>query len=86
MPFWVNNIDVTVAANTIFGITSAVLSGLVSTKILEDPLTAVGDSFVAALKISGDFCYVIALKEKHNYEDNMKYNIGWIPRELYRGS
>ncbi|RUS77973.1 hypothetical protein EGW08_014282 [Elysia chlorotica] len=37
MPFNVNNVDITVCANTVFGITSAVLSGLVSPKVLEDP-------------------------------------------------
>ena len=36
MPFDVNNIDVTVAANGIFGTTSAILSGLVDAKILND--------------------------------------------------
>ena len=42
MPFNVNNVDITVCANTVFGITSAVLSGLVSPKVLDDPEIAVG--------------------------------------------
>ncbi|KAK3776404.1 hypothetical protein RRG08_023757 [Elysia crispata] len=41
MPFNVNNVDITVCANTVFGITSAVLSGLVSPNVLEDPEIAV---------------------------------------------
>ena len=36
MPFDINNIDVTVAANGIFGTTSAILDGLVEAKILDD--------------------------------------------------
>ena len=43
MPFNVNNVDITVCANTVFGITSAVLSGLVSPNVLEDPEIAVGN-------------------------------------------
>ncbi|KAH9489151.1 hypothetical protein Btru_052326 [Bulinus truncatus] len=38
MPFQINNVDVTVAANTIYGITSSILSGLVSPDVLNDPL------------------------------------------------
>ncbi|XP_035824372.1 uncharacterized protein LOC101854700 [Aplysia californica] len=38
MPFQINNVDATVAANTVFGITSAVLNGLVSPKVLDDPV------------------------------------------------
>ncbi|CAI9741459.1 Hypothetical predicted protein [Octopus vulgaris] len=37
MPFNVNNVDCAVAANTIFGITSGVLSGLIPATILDDP-------------------------------------------------
>ncbi|XP_012938109.1 uncharacterized protein LOC101859330 [Aplysia californica] len=37
MPFQVNNVDATVAANTVYGITSSVLSGLVSKQVLDDP-------------------------------------------------
>ena len=37
MPFNINNIDVTVAANGVFGTTSAILNGLVDAKILDDP-------------------------------------------------
>ena len=37
MPFSMNNIDVTVAANAVFGTTSAILNGLVEAKILDDP-------------------------------------------------
>ncbi|XP_014783392.1 uncharacterized protein LOC106878628 [Octopus bimaculoides] len=37
MPFNVNNVDCAVAANTIYGITSGVLSGLLPASILDDP-------------------------------------------------
>ena len=37
MPFNINNIDVTVAANGVFGTTSAILNGLVDATILDDP-------------------------------------------------
>lgn len=37
MPFDINNIDVTVAANGVFGITSAILNGLVDVEVLDDP-------------------------------------------------
>ncbi|XP_061196590.1 uncharacterized protein LOC133204863 [Saccostrea echinata] len=33
----VNNVDVTVSANALYGITNSILSGLVTTEILEDP-------------------------------------------------
>lgn len=36
MPFNVNNVDVTVAANGIYGITNGVLSGLLPSSMLED--------------------------------------------------
>ncbi|KAK7104725.1 hypothetical protein V1264_019392 [Littorina saxatilis] len=38
MPFTMNNVDVTVAANTVYGLTSAVLSGVLPADILDDPL------------------------------------------------
>ncbi|XP_059145509.1 uncharacterized protein LOC131932596 [Physella acuta] len=37
MPFQLNNVDVTVSANTIYGMTSSILSGLVSPDVLRDP-------------------------------------------------
>ncbi|GFN84641.1 hypothetical protein PoB_001114700 [Plakobranchus ocellatus] len=37
MPFQANNVDITVCANTVFGITSAVLSGMIPSNVLEDP-------------------------------------------------
>ena len=37
MPFEINNIDVTVAANGVFGTTSTILNGLVGADILDDP-------------------------------------------------
>ncbi|KAK7505582.1 hypothetical protein BaRGS_00003327 [Batillaria attramentaria] len=37
MPFQVNNVDVTVAANAVYGITASVLSGLLPTSVLQDP-------------------------------------------------
>ncbi|GFS15835.1 hypothetical protein ElyMa_006780600 [Elysia marginata] len=40
MPFNVNNVDITVCANTVFGITSGVLSGLLPHSVLEDPKIA----------------------------------------------
>lgn len=36
MPFNVNNVDVTVAANGIYGLTNGVLSGLLPSSVLED--------------------------------------------------
>ncbi|XP_071109277.1 uncharacterized protein [Haliotis cracherodii] len=36
MPFNINNVDVTVSANTIYGITSAILTGLLHPQILDD--------------------------------------------------
>ncbi|CAG5118557.1 unnamed protein product, partial [Candidula unifasciata] len=38
MPFGINNIDVTVSANTVYSITSGVLTGLLSPETLEDPV------------------------------------------------
>ena len=37
MPLNTNNIDVTVAANGVYGTTSAILNGLVKPEILDDP-------------------------------------------------
>ena len=37
MPFDINNIDVSVAANGVFGLTAAILNGLVNADILDDP-------------------------------------------------
>nr|KAG5712874.1 hypothetical protein BaRGS_007471 [Batillaria attramentaria] len=37
MPFQVNNVDVTVAANAVYGITASVLSGLLPPSVLQDP-------------------------------------------------
>ena len=36
MPFNINNVDVTVSANVIFGVTSAVLTGLLPPSVLDD--------------------------------------------------
>uniref|UniRef100_K1R5M9 Uncharacterized protein n=1 Tax=Magallana gigas TaxID=29159 RepID=K1R5M9_MAGGI len=36
-PSDVNNVDVTVSANALYGITNGILSGLVTTEVLEDP-------------------------------------------------
>ena len=36
-PSNVNNVDITVSANALYGITNAVLSGLVTTEVLDDP-------------------------------------------------
>ena len=37
MPFNINNIDATVAANGVFGITSGILNGIVDVRVLDDP-------------------------------------------------
>ncbi|KAL5016712.1 hypothetical protein ScPMuIL_006301 [Solemya velum] len=37
MPFNINNVDLVVTANSIFGITNAILSGLLEATLLEDP-------------------------------------------------
>lgn len=37
MPFNINNVDVTVAANAVFGTTAGVLNGLVDVEVLDDP-------------------------------------------------
>ena len=37
MPLNVNNVDVTVAANGVFGTTSGILNGLLDASILDDP-------------------------------------------------
>lgn len=44
MPFNVNNIDVTVAANGIYGITNGVLSNLLPYSLLDDPDIQVGET------------------------------------------
>ena len=44
MPFNVNNIDVTVAANGIYGITNGVLSNLLPNSLLDDPDIQVGET------------------------------------------
>lgn len=36
-PSDVNNVDVTVSANALYGITNGILSGLATTEVLEDP-------------------------------------------------
>lgn len=36
MPFNTNNVDVTVAANAVFGITSSVLNGIVPSTVFDD--------------------------------------------------
>ena len=41
MPFQINNVDVTVAANTIYGITAGVLSNIFSITVLDDPIIKV---------------------------------------------
>ncbi|KAL8564292.1 hypothetical protein ACOMHN_050903 [Nucella lapillus] len=38
MPYQMNNVDVTVSANAIYGLTASVLSGLLPASLLEDPL------------------------------------------------
>lgn len=38
MPFQINNVDATVAANTVYGMTSAILNGLVNPDVLDDPV------------------------------------------------
>nr|KAG5710699.1 hypothetical protein BaRGS_035101 [Batillaria attramentaria] len=38
MPFQMNNVDVTVAANTVYGLTASVLSGVLPASTLDDPL------------------------------------------------
>lgn len=37
MPLQVNNVDATVAANTVYGLTGAILSGLLPSSVLDDP-------------------------------------------------
>jgi hypothetical protein len=41
MPGYVNNLDVTVSANSIFATTASILSGLVKPEVLDDPLIRV---------------------------------------------
>ena len=41
MPFQMNNVDVTVAANAIYGITASVLSGVLPASVLDDPIVRV---------------------------------------------
>lgn len=41
----VNNVDITVCANALFGITNAILSGLVTAEVLEDPAIQVNKSY-----------------------------------------
>lgn len=36
MPFNINNVDCTVAANVVYGLTNAVLSGLMKEDVLDD--------------------------------------------------
>ena len=38
MPFTINNVDVTVSANVVFGITSSLLSGIVDKAIFDADL------------------------------------------------
>jgi hypothetical protein len=37
MPFNVNNVDITVAANTIYGLTNGIIAGLLPMSVLDDP-------------------------------------------------
>jgi hypothetical protein len=58
MPFCVNNVDVTVSANVIYGITRAVLGGLVSPLVLEDAEIAqiyLNTSSLIAFEIMNNF-------------------------------
>ena len=41
MPFTMNNVDVTASANCLYGLTSAVLSGLLPSDVLKDPVIRV---------------------------------------------
>lgn len=41
MPFEINNVDVTVSANVVNGLTTAVLSGLLPADTLDEPLLKV---------------------------------------------
>ena len=55
MPFQVNNIDVTVAANAVYGLTASVLTGLLPASVLDpakDPLIAVRPLTIAVCAIA----------------------------------
>ena len=41
MPFTINNVDVTVSANVVFGITSSLLSGIVDKAIFDADLQVI---------------------------------------------
>ncbi|XP_055954817.1 uncharacterized protein LOC126827310 [Patella vulgata] len=70
MPFNVNNVDCTVAANTIFGITSAVLNGLLQVNIFSD---------VALQKVYLDTASMIAFQIEHDFGGRVDLALTYYP-------
>ncbi|XP_076463625.1 uncharacterized protein LOC143295856 isoform X2 [Babylonia areolata] len=52
MPFQMNNVDVTVSANAIYGLTASVLSGTLPSSVLTDPQVYVNTSAMVASQIN----------------------------------
>ncbi|CAL1548907.1 unnamed protein product, partial [Lymnaea stagnalis] len=73
MPFQLNNVDVTVSANTIFGMTSAVLSGLVNPQILNDPVLA---------QIYLNTSSLLAFEIKTNFSDRPDLALTYYPSQI----
>ncbi|KAK6167741.1 hypothetical protein SNE40_021702 [Patella caerulea] len=70
MPFNVNNVDCTVAANTIFGITSAVINGLLQGNIFSD---------VALQKVYLDTAAMIAFQIEHDFGGRVDLALTYYP-------
>ncbi|XP_046335266.1 uncharacterized protein LOC124117416 isoform X3 [Haliotis rufescens] len=70
MPFNINNVDVTVSANTIYGITSAILTGLLHPQILDDQdvqlLYTVGAHLTSSLRGAMTQAILLAGKSQGN--------------------
>ncbi|XP_067659236.1 uncharacterized protein [Haliotis asinina] len=70
MPFNVNNIDVTVCANFIFGVTNGIINGLFEPSLLDDP---------DIMNIYNDTARMIAFQVQTNFSDRADLALTYYP-------
>ncbi|XP_067658558.1 uncharacterized protein [Haliotis asinina] len=70
MPFNVNNIDVTVCANFIFGVTNGIINGLFQPSLLDDP---------EIMQIYNDTSRMIAFQVQTNFSDRADLALTYYP-------
>ncbi|XP_046558576.1 uncharacterized protein LOC124267646 [Haliotis rubra] len=70
MPFNVNNIDVTVCANFLFGVTNGIINGLFEPSILDDP---------DIMNIYNDTARMIAFQVQTNFSDRADLALTYYP-------